>query len=298
MYGSSTYGANLNNPPLTNNPFIESTSHPSSRYPDLSAPTSQPQSQWTDPTLLTGLQPQYQPDIYQQYPPVQQIPSGYPPQPPQFQVPIQPQIQPPNYPPPFQQPPPQQPSLQPTAPFQPSSSFGQTLQSSMSGGGYGYLQSGQPQPPQQQHTTPAYNPAQQLNNPNYVAQLDPYGPISQGWATDTTTTPQSQQSLSQASNNNNNNFGYGNNQNNMGYSPSGEPHPRDYIRSHKQDIEAWDQYTWKQLLNSCEALKRSWESKRNELKTKLAGLQSQHRYAGYYDRTQIQQEGGRIQAVS
>jgi hypothetical protein len=167
-------------------------------------------------------------------------------------------------------------------------------------GGYGYPQSNQP-PPQQQ-TTPAYNPAhQQLNNPNYVAQLDPYGPISQGWATDTTTTTSStttpQQSFSST------NFGYGNNNNNntqnnnMGYSPSGDPHPRDYIRSHKQEIEAWDSYTWKQLLNSCETLKRSWESRRNELKTKLAGLQSQHRYAGYYDRTQIQQEGGRIQAL-
>jgi hypothetical protein len=24
------------------------------------------------------------------------------------------------------------------------------------------------------------------------------------------------------------------------------PHPRDYIRNHRQEIEAWDSYTWKQ----------------------------------------------------
>ena len=291
MYGSSSY----NNPPLTNNPFIESTSHPSERYPDISSPPSQPsQQQWTDPAHLTSPQQQYQPDIYQRYP-VQQ---GYPPQPQQFQPTLQQHIplsqppQPPqNYLSQYQSPPPQ-PAPQPTGPFQPNSTFGQTLPSSMNVDGYGYPQSGQPIP-QQQHTTPVYNPAQQqLSNPSYVAQFDPYA--SQGWATDTAT-PQSQQSLS--STNNNTNFGYGNsNNNNLG--PSGEPHPRDYIHSHRQEIEAWDSYTWKQLLNSCEALKTSWESKRNDLKNKLAGLQNQLRYAGYYDRTQIQQEGVRIQVVS
>lgn len=292
MYGS--YGAT--NPPLTNNPFIENSSHPSNRYPDLSI-----QPQWTDPTLLTGTQQQYQPDIYQQYPPVlqQQIPTGYSQQPPpQFQVPQQlgqPQIQVSQNYPPYQQSQ-LQPAPPPTTSFQPTSAFGQSLQSSISGG-YGYPQSGPHQPPSQQAS--AYNPAQQqlLNNPNYVSQLDPYAPpISQGWAADTTATPQSQ-SLGPA----NNNFGYGNQINSgpgVGFSPSGDPHPRDYIRSHRQEIEAWDPYTWKQLLNSCEALKRSWESKRNELKNKLAGLQSQLRYAGYYDRSQIQQEVGRIQGVS
>ena len=294
----SSYDAT--NPPLTNNPFIENASHPSNRYPDISA--AQPQlTTWTDPTLLTGPQQPYQPDIYQQYPPVQhqQIPTGYTQQQQPFQLPQQPQIQlspqPQNYP----YHPPQPP--QPTTSFQPTSSFGQSLQTSISGGGYGYLQSGQHPPPPQQ--PPAYNPAQQqlLNNPNYVAQLDPYGPIPQGWAADNAT-PQSQQSLSSTNNNNNPHFGYGSsnqiNSGPVGFSSSGDPHPRDYIRSHRQDIEAWDPYTWKQLLNSCEALKKSWESKRNELKNKLAGLQSQLRYAGYYDRTQIQQEGGRIQGVS
>ena len=306
MYGS--YGPNnppSTNPPLTNNPFIENTSHPSNRYPDLSSPpTGSTQPQWTDPALLSGPQPQYQPDIYQQYPTVlqQQITTGYTPQQhPQFQVvpqqlgqPLIQASQPPqNYP--LYQQSHLQPAPQPTAPFQPTSTFGQSLQSSITGGSYGYPQSGHHLPPQ-----PTYNPAQQqlLNNPNYVPQLDPYAPISQGWAADTAT-PQSQPvNLS-----NNNTFGYGNNNNQInsgpvGFSPSGDPHPRDYIRNHRQEIEAWDSYTWKQLLNSCDALKRSWESKRNELKNKLAGLQNQLRYAGYYDRTQIQQEGSRIQGVS
>jgi hypothetical protein len=44
-------------------------------------------------------------------------------------------------------------------------------------------------------------------------------------------------------------------------------------------------------------LKRSWETRKNELKGKLGGLQAQLGYAGYYDRTQIQQEGNRIQGL-
>jgi hypothetical protein len=296
MYGS--YGPTS---PLTNNPFIANYSHPSNRYPDISSPPTQTQSAtWTpDPTLLTGTQQPYQPDIYQQYPQVQQpqIPSGYTQQQqqPQLQQPqLQQQQQ--NYPPY-----PQSQSQPPTS-FQPSSAFGQNLQPSISGSSYGYLQ-GQQQPPPQQN---AYNPAQQQlqNNPNYIAQFDPYGPISQGWAAAAdTTTPQSQSLTPSASTTNNigSSFGYGNsnqNQINPGPSPSGNPHPREYIRSHKQEIEAWDSYTWKQLLNSCEALKKAWETKRSELKEKVGGLQAQLRYAGYYDRAQIQQEGGRIQAVS
>jgi len=314
MYGSN--GAT--NPPPTNNPFIENSSHPSNRYPDLSAPPTQPQ--WTDhtaATLLTGAPQQYQPDIYQQYPPAlqQQIPTGYsqqPPPPPQFQVPQQ-QLglgqqvsqQPQNYSP-YQQ---SQLQPQPTASFQPTSAFGQSLQSSISGGppgGYGYPQSHQP--PSQQ--TSAYNPVQQqlLNNPNYVGQLDPYAPISQGWAAADTVTAAAPQSQSLGPDNSSSNvFGYGNNNLNnnnqinsgpgVGFSPSGDPHPRDYIRSHRQEIEAWDPYTWKQLLNSCESLKRSWESRRNELKNKLARVQSQLGFIGYYDRSQIQQEVGRMQGL-
>jgi len=276
-----SYGAA--NPPLTNNPFIANHPHPSNRYPDISTAQIQPQSTtWPDPTS-TLAQQQHQPDIYQQYAQIHQPQNftGYPPQ--QPQVPLQ---HPQNYPPPY----PQSQSHSPTS-FQPSSSFGQTLQASISGSSYGYLQPGQHQPPPQQN---AYNPARQQleNNPNYVAQFDPYGPISHGWAD--TTTSQSQSLAPPVSTNNN--FGYGNsNQINSG--PAGDRHPREYIHSHKQEIEAWDSYTWRQLFNSFEALNRAWEMRRNELKEKVGGLQAQLRYAGYYDRTQIQHECGRMQGL-
>lgn len=83
-----------------------------------------------------------------------------------------------------------------------------------------------------------------------------------------------------------------------GFSSAGDPHPREYIRSHKQEIEAWDAYAWKQLLNTFEALKRAWETRRSELREKVTGLQAQLQYAGYYNQAQIQQEGGKIQGVS
>lgn len=35
-----------------------------------------------------------------------------------------------------------------------------------------------------------------------------------------------------------------------------------------------------------------------ELRERVAGLQAQLQYAGYYNQAQIQQEGGRIQGVS
>ncbi|KAI6099773.1 hypothetical protein F5141DRAFT_1143492 [Pisolithus sp. B1] len=43
-----------------------------------------------------------------------------------------------------------------------------------------------------------------------------------------------------------------------GNGPRGEQHPRDFLRSHKAELEAWDPYSWKQLINSCEALKDAW----------------------------------------
>lgn len=270
MYASST------NPSLTNNPFIADASHPINRFPDISS-----QSTWSDPT-----QHQYQPNYpqYSQQQQLQQIPPGY-----------TQQQQPQNY---FSQYPQSQPQQIPS--YQPSSSFGQNLQAAMSGSSYAYLQQGQQQ--QAQHT--GYNPVQQQlqNNQGYIAQFDPYGPLSQGWGDATTIPTQSLALSSPTSTTSSNNFGYGNNQINVpsgpaGFSPSGDPHPREYIRSHKQEIEAWNSYAWKQLLNTFEALKRAWETRRRELREKVGGLQAQLQYAGYYNQAQIQQEGGRIQGV-
>ena len=284
MYGS--FGAT--NPQLTNNPFIADSSHPSNRFPDISTPPTQSQlTTWNDPTFSSGNQQQYQPDIYHQYAQQQQqqqVPLGYAQQ--------QQQQQPPNYLSPYPQ---SQPQL--TTSFQPNSSFGQNLQAAVNGSSYGYLQ-GQQQPQAQQN---GYNPTQQQlqTNPGYIAQFDPYAPISQGWA-DATTYPT--QSLSSPTKNNN--FGYGNSNHIImpsgaaGFSPSGDPHPREYIRSHKQEIEAWDSNAWRQLLNAFESLKKAWETRRMELRERVAGLQAQLQYAGYYNQAQIQQEGGRIQGVS
>jgi hypothetical protein len=144
------------------------------------------------------------------------------------------------------------------------------------------------------------------NNPSYPIQFDPYAPIS--WAANPS---QSQNPTLTPSaptiNNHNSGSGYGSLgfQNpinsgppSVGSATSGDPHPRDYIHSHKQELEAWDSYTWKQLFNSCEVLEKAWETQKNELKDKVAGFQSQLRYAGYYDPTQIQQEHTRMQGVS
>ena len=316
MY-SGSYGA----PPLTNNPFID-PSHPSNRYPDLSAEPAPPR-----PQLLTSNPTGVQPIVYQQY---QQFPPGYAQQ--QFQLTGQPQSQvsqvsqvpqqPSNYP--YQQTPLQQTQLQqtpqPTASFQPISAFGQSLQHSSGGYGYPTRDQHQPLPPQplphqslphqplpHQQPPPQQIPHQQVpqqplpvqtpyNPPNPApqvpdyAQFDPYGSISQGWGD--SVTPQSRS----VGSSNNNNVRYGSSQVNSG--PGGVPHPRDYTRSHMREIEAWDVNTWKQLLFSCDTLTKSWESRRNELKNKLAGIQSQFRYTQYYDSTQIQRENGKIQGVS
>ncbi|GLB40450.1 hypothetical protein LshimejAT787_0803210 [Lyophyllum shimeji] len=177
-------------------------------------------------------------------------------------------------------------AAQPTGmPFQPTSSFGQQLSATMSGTSYSYLQGSSGQPQQQ-----AYQPAQQqLQSPAYVAQLDPYASIGQGWSGEPQ--PRTQQP-----------------QNTPGsmvgspVSPSvssaGHQHPREYIRTHKAEIEAWDTYAWKQLLNSFDALKDSWEGRTKELEGQISRLQAQLQYGGggYYA-LQIQQEGSRLQGL-
>lgn len=185
---------------------------------------------------------------------------------------------------------------QPTgAPFQPTSSFGQQLAANISGTSYGYLQG--PNGVQQQQQQ-AYRPAQQqLQSPTYIAQFDPYASIGQGWGE---TQPQYQYQ----------NQNQGQMQIQNGGSPSvtsrsttsmsasGNPHPREYLRTHKAEIEAWDTYAWKQLLNSFEALKVSWEARTKELGDKVGQLQVQLQYGGggYYA-GQIQQEGARLQGL-
>ncbi|KDR76187.1 hypothetical protein GALMADRAFT_247416 [Galerina marginata CBS 339.88] len=318
------YGGYRTRSPFTKNPFIPATGSPlGSRFPDISTPPMNPNQQqyssWGDGSTMNGGgggYPQQQQGMYQeQYPPQQQQQQfqtnmGYgQPQPQQMGMmggmgsgygspPTQ------SYPSPTGQ----------STSFQPSSAFGQQLAAHLSGSSYGYLQ-GQQQP---QSNPNAYNPAQQQlqNNPGYIAQFDPYSSLAQGWD-------------GSASSNNNNNtgggsvgtFGLGMAQNqptgsttssssfstagsrlstggsSYGVSASGDPHPRDYIRTHKAAIESWDSYAWKQLISSFEALMRAWETRKSELTKRAEELTAQLAYGGGYYVAQIQQEGARLQGL-
>ncbi|KAI6112175.1 hypothetical protein EV401DRAFT_230985 [Pisolithus croceorrhizus] len=104
--------------------------------------------------------------------------------------------------------------------FQPTGVFGQQASSQQ----YGYNNDGL-------YSNQSYP---QQFSPSYLSEFDPYAPKP--------TSPNRSQ-LSGSSG---------------GNGPRGEQHPRDFLRSHKAELEAWDPYSWKQLINSCEALKDAW----------------------------------------
>lgn len=287
-YGSAS-------PPLTNNPFLTQTAQSvTSRFPDISNDNN-PSSfaSWGSASTMTGggLPQQQQPSSYQQV--SAQIPYGSPqgyamnntgyisptqtfPSPPPFQMQ--------GY----------------------DNTFGQQFNPHVSGSSYSYLSGTQQQP------NSSYNPAQQQlqNNPGYIAQFDPYGAVGQGWdggAGGTT------------NNNNNNHFSSirpsmstgstlssaastssSFSGSSFGVGPKGDSHPRDYIRTHKSQVEAWDSYAWKQLLNSFETLKSAWDERKSELVTRAKSIISQGQtgmgYGGYFAQ-QIQQEATTVQHV-
>ena len=180
---------------------------------------------------------------------------------------------------------------QPTG-FQPTSSFGQQLSSQIHGSRYGYLNGQQ----QQQQST--YNPAQQqLSSPSYIAQLDPYSSIGQGWDGSQSQSQGSQMQM-QNPTGMQSPTGTGSFQGGTSRSAKGEYHPREYIRTHKGEIESWDSYAWKQLLNAFDALKDAWETKKKELEGQASQMQMQVQYSGggYYG-AQLQQEATRLQGV-
>ncbi|KJA26273.1 hypothetical protein HYPSUDRAFT_36548 [Hypholoma sublateritium FD-334 SS-4] len=289
-------GYGTTSPPLTNNPFI-SSEHPSSRFPDISSPPPQQQQQQYGTWSATGGGYPEQQQLVQQ----QQVGYGQP----QQQMGMTMGGSGAGYLSPAPQ---SYPSQGGTAPFQPSSSFGQQLAGHMSGSSYYYLQGQQQQP---QNAT-AYHPVQQQlqNNPGYIAQFDPYSSLGQA--------------LGGGGGNQAQNQGYnGYNQqqpglvhtasmgstmssvsggaaSSYGMSATGNPHPKDYIRTHKTEIEAWDQYAWKQLIGTFEVLMQSWEGRKNELSRRVGELSQQMQagmaYGQYYV-AQIQQEGSRIQQL-
>lgn len=271
MYSNSGYNTADSGPELTNNPFINDPSNPQTRFPDISggstssspAPQNSQYTSWLPGGggLTTNLTG-YSPQQYQQ----QQIP---------FQ-----QQQQPLYNGAYSN------GMQGLVPqptnqlFQPSSSFGQQLVGQVNGSSYGYLQGVQTQ------AQPSYNPVQQqLQSPTYLAQFDPYASIGQGWEGQPNQSQSTMTSPTQSS---------------FANSPTGHPHPREYIRQRKAELESWDTYAWKQMLGAFEALKDAWEARKKELGGMIGQLQTQLQYntAGPYYASQIQQEGSRLQGVS
>jgi hypothetical protein len=258
-------------PGLSNNPFIDDPSNPHTRYPDISS---------SIPQDLNGAQ----------YNSWSQSPGGnnY-----AHNTMLQPRMS----------------SPQPGQQFQPSSSFGQQLVAQANGSGYGQIPgavqpTGYPaqyqnasqtgyagQPPQMQYSNPGYQGQQPLYSPGMqssyglpqmqpqptgyqdVAQFDPYGPITQGWGEGQAQTQPSPASPSNSST-----------------SYNGHLHPREFIRKHKAELEIWDPYSWKQALNTFDALKDAWATRKKDVEGRIAQVQRDYGYTG-------QQEVERLQGV-
>jgi len=94
-------------------------------------------------------------------------------------------------------------------------------------------------------------------------------PIAQDWG-ETQTTNQSQTTSSSTYN--------------------GNLHPREFIRTHKAELESWDTYAWKQVLNTFNALKDAWAARKKEVEARIAQVQRDYGYTG-------QQEVARLQML-
>ena len=57
--------------------------------------------------------------------------------------------------------------------------------------------------------------------------------------------------------------------------PNGNLHPREFIRTHKQELEIWDLVSWKQALNSFNDLRNAWESHKIQIGQRI-------QQGGYY----------------
>ncbi|KZT20168.1 hypothetical protein NEOLEDRAFT_1141150 [Neolentinus lepideus HHB14362 ss-1] len=259
---------------MTNNPFIDQTASAYSRFPDISSPGPQLQSQytsWAQPQSVPAPGFGYQPTGYVSSP-YQQVPqtqgwgynSGYAG--------------------------PASPSLAPQMtgmPYQDASMFQQQQQQQPMG--YGVAQQQQPQftgypgGAGSYMYQPGYNNTpqqQQAQAPGYLAEFDPYADVGREWQgqaqapTQTQTPGHARSSSSSAS----------------GWKAT---HPREYIRQNKAQLESWDSYTWKQLENACEALKEAWAERKNELEDRIRQLG--YGGGGWYG---VDQERIRLQDLS
>ncbi|KAI6039901.1 hypothetical protein EDC04DRAFT_2682262 [Pisolithus marmoratus] len=227
MYAANNYGPKSPGSPaqFSNNPFLDDPSNPYTRFPDITGSSSlQSPPQQFQAGYGTGYanDTQYQ---AQQYPYWQQQQQQY-----SGQYPGQPQIQnqshftSTSYTPQYTNtshqfvPQPAGAGFQ----LQPTSTFGQQTSSQL----YGYNDSSQ------QYSNQSYP---QQYSPSYLSEFDPY-------AKQQPASPNHSQLIGSS----------------RGNGPRGDQHPRDFLRSHKTELEAWDPYAWKQLINSCEALKDAW----------------------------------------
>ncbi|RPD60097.1 hypothetical protein L226DRAFT_535035 [Lentinus tigrinus ALCF2SS1-7] len=262
MYSSrTTYGSPP--PELSNNPFIDHPANAMARYPDITGsddPTSSQYTSWLNKPSTSSISTNSNGYYGGQGPTTPQgYGSGYQPQPQAtgwgqgsgFSQPQQQQ----SYNQAFSPPPMQ--SQSSGMPFQPSSSFGQQLAAQV-GGAYTGM------PAQQQYTGYAQSPQygqgyqqgypgqqpqqQQQQPPQYLSEFDPYAAGQNSNAP----TPGGAQTPAGS--------GYG------------QQHPREYVQRHKAELESWDSYSWKQVQNSFDELKRAWESRKGELEARLRAL--------------------------
>ena len=279
----SSYGS-YNSPPaeLSNNPFLEHSSNPLTRYPDIGDVTPPTNSQFTSWIGQPNGVPQQQGyNTYSPQPAQQQYTAGWGGSPTY-------QTQGLGYPSPQQ--------TGSGVRFQPSSSFGQQLSSAVDSGGYIQGGMGYQQQPQQQFTpgygtSNGYNPTggmpgqiqipptpyQQtgVTNPGYLSEFDPYSTIGQGsW--------DGQQQSQQQS------YGHQGGGLTNGGALNSQPdlHPREVIQKYKTELEAWDTYSWKQLMNSLETLKRTWEKRMYELDARTKQLSTNWSVAAQHELAQ------------
>ncbi|TDL25873.1 hypothetical protein BD410DRAFT_610900 [Rickenella mellea] len=105
---------------------------------------------------------------------------------------------------------------------------------------------------------------QQQQMGQYLSEFDPYGgqqnhPTPTGSTTASTTSTTSSSFSS------------------TGLGPNGTPHPREYIRTHKLELEKWDTYAWKQCLNAFDELEKAWARRKG-----VVAMQVQQGAGSYY----------------
>ena len=297
---SNNYGsAGVASSSLTNNPFIDHTASTMQRFPDISQPphvvVPNQSTGWGNGNVQQFAQ---QPSQFQNQMHLLQQP-----------LPLQPNMTNATG---MSMVPAQQP--QPTG-FQIQGSFGQ---GAPTGTSYSYLTgTGQPSIQQQQLQTTYHPVQQQLQNPGYISQLDPYPGIQKGWGETTTTTTAITTNFPPTTRSSGTQYFPSSNVNTpvstqlTSLSAAGDQHPRDYINTHKMLIESWDKLTWNTFLDLFERLKNTWEARKRELEVRMGVLNTQVStlqmqteaagslgYAGYLQVQQYQQEASRIQEVS